>query len=149
MHEFVPENMLKEAKSFLCWDVFKDLTVQLIPIQDEVAYYIPPGNPFHSIMVFYDRRQTDHSRALFLFFHEAGHVKQWLEFEKQRQDNKFFDIINLDKGTKKQLFELKAWLYGRELLNLFLINSAYKTDNILQQYDVYADKCIKSYKDSI
>jgi len=147
MNDLVSENMLKEAKSYLCWNVFEQLSVQLIPIQDATAYYVPPVNPFHSIMVFYERRQKDFSHSLFLLFHEAGHVKQWKESDLQQNNEKFFEKINLDKGTEKQEFECKAWHYGRELLETFLRDYDYNTDNILQHYDEYADKCIKSYRD--
>jgi len=144
----VSENTLKAAKSFLCWNVFEHLSVQLIPLRDAVAYYYPPKNHFHSIIVFYDQHQMEQSQALFLLFHEAGHIKQWQEFKKRSNQEKFIEFINSDNDPEKQKFEQKAWLYGRELLNLFLLECNYHVTNILKQYDNYADKCIISYKDS-
>lgn len=148
MNRPVSENTLKEAKSFLCWTVFKHLSVQLIPLRDAVAYYYPPKNHFHSIIVFYDQQQMEQSQALFLLFHEVGHITQWQELKKRSNQEKFIEFMNLDKSPEKQKFEQKAWLSGRELLNLFLRECNYHVTNVLEQYDIFAEKCIMSYKDS-
>ncbi|MCX8043547.1 MAG: hypothetical protein N3B18_05400 [Desulfobacterota bacterium] len=138
---------LTSAKAFLCWDVFENtLAVQLVPIRTAVAYYYPPLNPHHGIVVFYSPQAPDLSEALFLLFHEAGHVRQWIRLHEKHHGEHFCAMIERDKGAEKIAFEQEAWHCGKELLERF-VQHAHLDPVVLEQYDLYGQACLLSYAD--
>jgi len=139
-------NLLKEAKAFLCWDVFPQLAIQLTPAQHATAYYYPPS-AHHSIVVFYLDSPDSHKEAFCLLFHEAGHLVQQQHYAQSDRENDFIAMLNLDKGPVKQRFERQAWDFGRELLQQFLSGKKIATAIVLKQYDLYADKSLDTYGD--
>ena len=142
----VDASVLRAAKAFLCWDMFDDLGVQLVPLRHPVAYFYPRHNPQHAIVLFYTESARDMSEALFLLFHEAGHVRQWLQLHQDGQDHRFAQLLNLDKGAAKYGFEQEAWTLGRALLEEFLRAKELET-GLLDAYDQYGRRCLESYKD--
>ena len=142
----VGKSVLATAKAYLCWEVFGRLTIQLVPVQDAVAYYYPPNNESHSIVLFYQASLDDFSEPLFLLFHEAGHARQWSEIPVQKRESHFRKMINLDTGKDKTAFEEKAWEAGRELLSRF-IEKEHLSKNLLSRFDSYKEICLKSYHD--
>lgn len=141
----IPKSVLDAAKAFLCWDIFKDLTIQLVEIQGAVGYYYPPLNESHLITLFYPVGTNDFARPLYLLFHEAGHAQQWLSMPQKDRRNIFCSLINLDKGPEKDGFEGQAWKLGRNLFIDFI-----KRENLalylLDGFDGYNATCMKSYK---
>ena len=136
---------LDAAKAFLCWDVFSDLAIQLMPLQNAAAYYYPPGGGLQSIVLFYDPAQRDFSEPLFLLFHEAGHACQWRQMVAHRQGELFSRLIALDKGPKKAAFEGEAWRLGQKLFEKFAASHGL-TDRLYDQLREYGRCCAASYE---
>lgn len=137
--------VLKEAKAFLCWEVCKDLGVQLVPMRPAVAYYYPPRNPRHAIVVFYNPGSRDLSEALFLLFHEAGHAMQWMRLSVEDKADYFHAMIDADKGVEKTAFEQEAWDRGREFLEKF-VSAKCLDPELVALYDLYGRACLLSYR---
>lgn len=140
----VPKTVLDQAKAFLCWDTFPDLTVQLIELQETAAYFYPPSNDRCTILVFYQRHGADYSRPLFLLFHEAGHLLQYEEWEKDGRTSDFWKVLNESSGSIKTAFERESWNWGRDLLEDFITKSGLEK-GVLDAYDCYAGQCVQSY----
>lgn len=138
--------MLKEAKAFLCWEVFTDLSVQLVPMRPAVAYYYPPRNMRHAIVVFYHPGSHDFSEALFLLFHEAGHAVQWMKLSAEDKADYFYEMIDTDKGTSKTAFEQEAWERGRVFLERF-VSAKCLDPELVALYDLYGRASLLSYRD--
>ncbi len=133
-------DILSKAKAYLCWDIFQDLAVQLVPLQNAIAYYYPPQNSSHSIVVFYHGEGKDFSDPLFLLFHEAGHVVQ----NSQTNGNDFKDKMQLPNGKEKMEFEIDGWNEGRILFEKFIKEENLDAD-LLRRFDDYGVKAINSY----
>ncbi len=140
----ISKSVLTSAKAFLCWDSLENLSIQLVPVQNAVAYYYPRQNAFHTIVLFYDESLQDFSKPLFLLFHEVGHAIQWLELKKARQEQHFSDMMDSDKGEQKVIFEQQAWTLGRSLLYRFIDKEDLSFD-VLERYDQYGTACVQSY----
>jgi hypothetical protein len=140
----VPKSVLDQAKAFLCWDTFPDLTVQLIELQETAAYFYPPTNDRCTILVFFQKQVADYSRPLFLLFHEAGHLLQFEEWEKDGRTSDFWKLLNESVGSIKAAFERESWNWGRDLLEDFIAKKGLEKD-IMDAYDRYAGQCIQSY----
>jgi len=149
MHRHNPavgKSVLATAKAYLCWEVFGRLTIQLVPIQDAVAYYYPPNKESHSIVLYYHASLDDFSEPLFLLFHEAGHARQWSGIPEQQRESHFRSMLNLDTGKEKTAFEEKAWEAGRELFTRF-IEKEHLSKKLLHRFDDYKRICLTSYRD--
>jgi len=142
----ISKSVLTSAKAFLCWDVFKNLSVQLVPVHNAVAYYYPPQNAHHGIVLFYTPGAPDLCEPLFLLFHEAGHARQWAELCAQNRKDYFQEMIDRDKGTEKMTFEKEAWDTGRRLLEQFLRKEQLDA-TVLAKYDLYGKACLLSYSE--
>ena len=140
----ISKSLLDAAKAFLCWDVFQDLSIQLVPLQNAVAYYYPPGGSLHSIVLFYDPAQPDFSEPLFLLFHEAGHACQWRQMQTCGQGELFQRLMGLDKGLEKVSFETEAWLLGKELFIQFA-GSRGLSPGLPDRFESYGRQCVTSY----
>jgi len=143
------QKLLHEAKAFLCWDKFHDLTIQLIPIDSAVAYFFPPDAGQKTILVFYLSDRTDYSEALFLLFHEAGHHVQYALIASKNMCESFKALMNQDKGSSKYQFEAEAWDAGRTLLVDFLSGHSMALSEILSAYDACSQRCLSSYAPDI
>jgi len=138
---------LANAKAFLCWEVFDNLGIQLVPLRPAVAYYHPPQNNRHGIVLCYNPGAQDLSEALFLLFHEAGHARQWTQLQAAGRGDYFAAMLDSDRGDEKTQFEQKAWECGRELLERFA-DREHLAASVLAQYDLYGRACLLSYRDS-
>ncbi|HEX9934037.1 MAG TPA: hypothetical protein VGB38_02475 [bacterium] len=141
----VPKTVLEQAKAFLCWDTFPDLTVQLVELRETAAYFFPPSNGRSTIVVFHQKQAADFSRPIFLLFHEAGHLLQSEEWEKDGRTNDFRKILDESAGSIRAAFEQESWKWGRELLKDFLQKNGLDQD-LLAAYDRYAETCMRSYR---
>jgi hypothetical protein len=139
-----PKSLLDAAKAFLCWDVFPDLSIQLVPLQRAVAYYYPPGNCLQSIVLFYDPAQSDFSEQLFLLFHEAGHACQWRRMQEDAGGGQFACLMALDKGPDKASFETEAWRLGKELFIRFAAGRSL-VPGLSERFESYCRHCVQSY----
>ncbi len=137
---------LHEAKAFLCWDVFENLSVQLVALQDAAAFYFPPQNHLHSIVLFYNDDCDDFSEPLFMLFHEAGHVKQ---FDKLGIPKKYDEFLQAPNGRRRMTFEQQAWDEALILFKQFIDKKAELDKGMLLSafYD-YSHLCIRSYASS-
>lgn len=142
----ISQAVLFEAKSFLCWDKFPDLSIKLIPIEGPVAFFYPPTTDHSTINLFYETQTQDLSQALCLLFHEAGHCSQWQKFWAHDCTKEFWDFINLDKGESKIAFEREAWDFGRELLKEFLSKINMDQNILMNVYKSYAAQSLLTYK---
>ena len=141
----IPKDILDQAKAFLCWDRFHDVTIKLIPLKGAVAFHQPPSNLYHTIFVFYPASTDDFSHALFLLFHEAGHLLQFEDYQQRGQEEQYWNLIQAVNGTDKGIFELEAWRLGGELLQQFQQRYDISGETLFLEYDNYAEQCVKSY----
>ena len=141
----IDKSVLDAAKAFLCWEAFDGLSVQLVAVQNAVAYYYPPGNPCHAVVLFYLEESRDFSEPLFLLFHEAGHAKQWSEMQAQKKTDLFQRMISATEGREKLDFEKQAWEIGMRLFADFLRKE--KLEPLLfEHFDRYRAVCLQSYE---
>jgi hypothetical protein len=143
----ISKELLVSAKAFLCWEAVENLSVQLVPVQNAVAYYYPPQNVHHAIVIFFQPSASDFSEPLFLLFHEAGHALQYMRLCEQNREDYFQKMIDLDRGIEKMDFEKEAWAAGRDLLLRFLQKKALDL-NLLAKFDLYSRACTLSYRES-
>ena len=140
----IAKSILEQAKAFLCWDKFPDLSIQLIRTESPVSYFIPPSER-SSILIYYENENPDFSIPLFLMFHEAGHYLQYLEYKKTNKISKFWKVIHSPTGHIKVAFEEESWKKGKILLQEFIHD--YKHEPIvLDWFDNYARLCVDSYR---
>jgi hypothetical protein len=137
-------SILSEAKAFLSWEVFDNLSIQLVPLQSAVAYHYPPGNRNHSIVVFYDPEDRDLSKPVFYLFHEAGHAMQYEHHSSEREF--FHSRMALDRGPERREFEQQAWDLGRHLFIRFLAKQNLEADVLLDRYDEFSQLCLDTYR---
>jgi len=142
----VDQSMLFQAKAFLCWDKFSELSIKLIPIDKSVAFFHPPATEVATINLFYEQDNVDFTREICLLFHEAGHLKQWQKFESQHREQEFWRLLDLDKGDEKVQFERDAWDFGAILLNEFVQENNLVLSQIMAQYQAFAEASIETYK---
>ncbi len=135
----VSKSTLDRAKAFLCWDVFDNVAIQLVPLKKAAAFYYPPQSDLHSIVLFFDPRHSDFSEPLFLLFHEAGHKQQWENLGKE-----FDEMMAIPTGPQRQAFEAEAWRLARSLFARFVENQTLNPE-VLQRFDSFAQKAVESY----
>ncbi|MFO7888838.1 MAG: hypothetical protein R6V04_00705 [bacterium] len=140
----VSKTIIHKAKSFLCWDIFSDLSVQLIEIQETVSYFLPPSRQ-STIIIYHKKGTIDLTLPLFHLFHEAGHLIQFNEMDSKQGSKTFWDYVNTPTGKEKIQFEKLGWQKGHTLLKKFIKTEKLDPD-ILEQYDVYATKSIETYR---
>jgi hypothetical protein len=140
----ISKSLLDAAKAFLCWDVFSDLAIQLVALQNAAAYYYPPGGSLQSIVLFYDPAQRDFSEPLFLLFHEAGHACQWRQMQAGGREGLFARLMTLDTGPEKVSFEAEAWRLGQELFRRFGENRGLGPE-LEERLAAYGRRCAESY----
>lgn len=141
----ISQALLFEAKAFLCWDKFPNLSIKLIPIEEVIAFFYPPTKEVLTINLFYKKDTHDFSRATCLLFHEAGHFNQWQYLFAQDRTEQFWDFINLDKGEAKIAFEQDAWDLGGELLSEFLAKINMDQNILMNVYKSYAAQSLLTY----
>lgn len=140
-------SLLQDAKSFLCWDVFPALAMQLVPIENTTAWYLPPDKELDRILVFYHSDTKGFADALFYLFHEAGHLMQKQSFEQNRDMHEFQKMLEMDNGPHKAAFEQQAWALGESILEQFLLSREKDPIAMLDQYRNLAVESIASYRD--
>ena len=139
------KHILDQAKAFLCWDKFPDLTIKLIPLQEPVAFYYPPFSVDHTIIAFYPVPCEDYTSSLFLLFHEVGHYLQFQEYQQQGKEHEFWEYVNADTGMEKIRFEQDSWERGATILSQYLRNQHITEKNLLLKYRKFAIQCVKTY----
>lgn len=142
----ISQSVLFEAKAFLCWEKFPQLSIQLIPIEKAIAFFYPPTKDMSTINLFYEKHTRDFCEAICLLFHEAGHAKQWQDFYDRNKEAEFWAGLRLDKGRKKIEFEENAWQLGQELLNEFLTKMNMNNNILINFYQRYAEQSLRTYK---
>lgn len=144
------KQVLDQAKAFLCWDTFPDLTIKLIPIEQPVAFYTPPTANRHTITLFYPVHCDNYWPLLFLLFHEIGHYRQFQAACDRGKEVHFWECVNMVTGEEKLAFEVESWELGKPLLTDFLSHyhfSEKSQKDVIEQYRSYAAHCLKSYED--
>lgn len=142
----IKQAVLFEAKAFLCWDKFPNLSIKLIPIEKVVSFFYPPTMDVATINLFYEKDAKDFSQTICLLFHEAGHFRQWQKFSANNQAAEFWHIMNRDKDEQKIQFEREAWQFGEELLGEFLAKINIDQNILINVYKGYAEQSILTYK---
>lgn len=141
----IDRTVLFQAKSFLCWDRFPELSIQLVPLQDAVGYFYPPQQDLASIVLFYDPAKTDASEALCFLFHEVGHFLQWRSASEKDEIKNFLKNLQLDKGKKKIEFESEAWELGKKLFLEFITRTHELTEEILTDFEKLKQDSLQTY----
>jgi len=139
------KSILDQAKAYLCWDIFRNMNIQLVGIQSDAAYFFPPRKDDATIVVFYRDGNEDMSRPLFLLFHEAGHWVQFAEYRERGREKEFYHIINSPTGTDRYCFEKQAWAEGGILLRDFAEKHHLPVE-WLDRFDRYAEESLASYQ---
>ncbi|HEX9972763.1 MAG TPA: hypothetical protein VGD14_11890 [bacterium] len=142
----IDKSTLFQAKAFLCWDKFPDLSIKLIPIEKSAAFFHPPAGDVATINLFYEKDNIDFTRDICLLFHEAGHLKQWKNFCSEHRELNFWQLLDLDKGDEKAKFEREAWDFGAIFLNEFAQENNLVFSQLIPQYKALAEESIKTYK---
>ncbi|MBN2102649.1 hypothetical protein JW835_01250 [bacterium] len=135
--------VIKQAKAFLCWDCYKDLSIQLIPIRESLAYYYPPAQ-MGSIVLFYNPDAEDFTTLLYLLFHEAGHHSQQKSWLKNNKSEAYWKTIQTPTGSDKMEFEKESWDRGRNLFQKFLQKENINIE-LLDNFDSFSIQQIKTY----
>ena len=144
------KQLLDQAKAFLCWDTFPDLTVKLIPLEQPVAFYTPPSANRHTITLFYPVPCDDYWPVLFLLFHEIGHYRQFQTSCTQGKESRFWECVNMAAGEEKIEFEAESWELGKRVFTDFLSHHHFSEESqeyTITQYQKYAARCLNSYED--
>lgn len=141
--------VLEQAKAFLCWDHFPNLSIKLIELKDSVGFYFPPNQDTNTILLFYHRQTSDFSKPLFLLFHEAGHHLQYLNYNVRGFTDQFIERMNQTSGREKAEFETEAWKHGELLLRQFLKLQDIETPNLILKFNEYAYLCIQTYQNPL
>lgn len=142
----ISQSILFEAKAFLCWEKFPDLSIKFMSIEEAIAFFYPPAKNVMTINLFYKKNTKDYSLALCLLFHEAGHLQQWRILTAQNRADEFERCTNLDKGEQKIQFEREAWQLGGELLNEFLTKINIDKNIFNPVFKSYAEQSLLTYK---
>lgn len=141
----IGKSILNAAKAFLCWDMFPDLTIQLIQMQEAVSYFHPPFDK-STIILFYQKENRNYSSSLFLLFHEIGHYVQFEKMKKSGRESLFWQNINTPTGNSRIAFEQESWQKGKVYFNQFVEEKSLPP-SLLDAYDQYAMQSIQSYYD--
>lgn len=139
----IGKEMLDRAKAFLCWDVFEDLTIQLIEIQQSVAFYYPPFQQ-GTIILYYERGIRDFRIPLFQLFHEAGHILQFKQWEQTGESLRFYEAMNSPGGPMRADFERDASEKGRDWLIRFMKARKDRNERIAE-YDAWSRSAARTY----
>jgi hypothetical protein len=138
----IPRPVLNQAKAFLSWDAINNCSIQLVKLDQETAYFVPPGDQ-NTILVFY-HSEPDFSAPLFLLFHEAGHCLQYEAYKETSREGDYQSQLNLPTGPERVAFEQEAWKRGRDLFKKFLLKEGGEF-SILAQFDQFAARSLQSY----
>jgi len=149
MNLMIDQNVLFQAKPFLCWDRFPDLEIKLIPIQIAVAFFYPPNGQFPIIHLYYQPGKKDFTAPLCFLFHEVGHYLQWDNESMFETEFDFFEFINKDRGEEKILFEVQAWDYGQQYLEMFLDKENIEKNLVIKKYEKLKKESLRTYSDKI
>ncbi len=141
----IDQSLLFQAKSFLCWDRFPDLSIQLVPLQSPVGYFYPPRQDLASIVLFYDSSKRDVTEALCFLFHEVGHFLQWQIAAERGESEDFLKELQLDKGKKKIEFETEAWELGKKIFAEFIALADDLTEEILKDFEKLKQNSLQTY----
>jgi hypothetical protein len=141
----IDKSILFQAKAFLCWDRFPELSIQLVPLQSPVGYFYPQRLDLASIVLFYDVSKSDVTEALCFLFHEVGHFLQWRSASEKDEIKNFLKNLQLDKGKKKIEFETKAWELGKKILTEFIAHVDELTEKILTDFDKLKKQSLRTY----
>jgi len=141
----IDQSVLFQAKSFLCWDRFPELSIQLVPLQTAVGYFYPPRQDMASIVLFYDASKKDITEALCFLFHEVGHFLQWKSFSEKNKTEFFLRYLQLDKGKKKIEFETEAWDLGKNIFIEFINRTKILTEKILNDFEKLKQQSLRTY----
>ncbi|OQX85593.1 hypothetical protein B6D60_07605 [candidate division KSB1 bacterium 4484_87] len=141
----IDQSLLFQAKSFLCWDRFPELSIQLVPLQSVVGYFYPPQQDLASIVIFHDTSKRDVTEALCFLFHEVGHYLQWQSASEKEETKNFLKKLQLDKGKKKIEFETEAWELGEKIFAEFIARADELTETILNDFEKLKQNSLQTY----
>ncbi len=141
----IGKSILDAAKAFLCWDMFPDLTIQLVEMQETVSYFHPPGDR-STILLFYPKEKRDYSIPLFSLFHEIGHYTQYEQMKKAGNEPLFWENINTPTGHSRVAFERESWHKGKVYFKQFIEKNSLHP-SLLSAFDQYAKMSVESYHD--
>ncbi|MBN2009707.1 hypothetical protein JW960_10230 [candidate division KSB1 bacterium] len=141
----ISKSVRDQAKAFLCWDYDKNLTIQLIPLHSEVAYFFPPARDLSTIFIFYPAHCTNFLNSICYMFHEVGHFEQFKKRKASSTKNSFIDEIQFDKGEQRLAFETEAWDLGAGILKIFLKTIDVDEKLILKHYIQLQTHSLQSY----
>jgi len=139
----VTKTILYQAKAFLCWDTFPDLSIQLVEFKEATSYFYPPSQR-SSIVVYYQEGKADFSVPLFLLFHEAGHCLQFEDRRKANEETTFWENAHVPTGSGRARFEEEGWNRGKVLFKKFIARTNLN-ERLLDAYEKYAKKSMESY----
>lgn len=140
----ISKSILNQAKSFLCWEKFSDLSITLIQLDHAIGFYYPPKTALHTILLFYEKNQNDFTKPLCLLFHEAGHLVQYNQYDKTGTKNQYQEHLNSRDTDQRLKFEEDAWRLGKSLFTEFCARYQIGT-HLIEDYDSYQKECLNTY----
>ena len=141
----VSKDILARAKQYLCWDLFQDLSIQLIEVKGSVSYFLAPQDERSTILLFLKPIDGDYSESLFLLFHEVGHYMAYRLLKQSNDESQYWKLVSEVNGPDKLQFERHAWERGREYFEWFIEQESLTGTDLLTAYDVYAQRSMQTY----
>ena len=142
----VSKDILARAKQYLCWDLFQDLSIQLIEVTGSVSYFFAPQDDRSTILLFLKPIDGDYSESLFLLFHEVGHYMAYRLLKQSNDESQYWRLVSEVSGPDKLQFERHAWERGREYFERFVEQEVLSGGDLLAQYDVVAQRSLHTYE---
>ena len=141
----ISRDILIQVKQYLCWDLFQDLSIQLIEVQGSVSYFFAPQDDRSTILLFLKPTDGDYSESLFLLLHEVGHYLAYKLLKQSNDESQYWQTLNEVSGPDKLQFERVAWERGREFFERFIEQEALTVGDLLADYDVFAQRSLHTY----
>jgi len=135
---------LNDAKAFLCWDVFPDLSVQLVEKTRTISFFLPPSSRSTAV-IFLEKDARDFSGPLFLLFHEAGHCLQLREAAVNFGEKAFWEKLEHPTGPDRISFEKEGWSKGKVLFESFLERKNLP-QTLISEYEAFGARSAESYR---
>ena len=142
----ITKDILATAKQYLCWDLYQDLSLQLIETEEPVSYFFAPQPKQSTILLFLKSNKGDYRESLFLLFHEVGHYLQYTSYVRDGLESSYWQQVAGTGGTERLQFEFEAWDLGKKVLIDFFKSQNMHDKHIIRQYKTFAERSLNTYQ---
>ena len=142
----ITKDILVTAKQYLCWNLYQDLSLQLIELEEPVSYFFAPQLKQSTILLFLKSNNGDYRESLFLLFHEVGHYLQFKSWVQDGLESLYWQQVAEIGGAKKLQFEFEAWDLGKKILIDFIKSQNMHDKYLIQQYKTFSERSLNTYQ---